>query len=97
MDSQGNYKISTVSGGAPAPLPGHDWTKTPALKQGFNEKNTLQVVMTNNRFLFYANGVFLTQVTDTTFNAAGDIGFLATTQGTNANVVYSNLKVYPLS
>jgi len=97
VDSQGNYKISTVSGGTPTPLLGHDWTKTSALKQGFNVKNTLQVIMSNNSFLFYANGIFLTQVTDATFNAAGDIGFLATTQDTNANVVYSNLKVYPLS
>ena len=96
-DSQGNYKISTVSSGSPTALPGHDWTKTPALKQGFNVKNTLQVIMTDNSFLFYANGIFLTQVTDTTFSTAGDIGFLGTIQDTKANVVYSNLKVYPRS
>ncbi len=97
VDSQGNYKISTISGGSPTALPGHDWTKTSALKQGYNVKNTLQVIMTGNTFLFYANGIFLTQVTDTTFSAAGDIGFLGTTQDTKADVVYSNLKVYPRS
>ncbi len=69
--------------------------KTSALKQGYNVKNTLQVIMADNNFLFYANGIFLTQVTDATFSAAGDIGFLGTTQDTKADVVYSNLRVYP--
>lgn len=94
-DSQGHYKISMMSSGNPTPLPGHDWTQTPALKQGYNVKNTLQVIMSDNTFLFYANGIFLTQVTDSTFSDAGDIGFLATTQGSDANIVYSNLKVFP--
>jgi len=97
IDSQGNYKISTISSGAVTALAGHDWTKTSALKQGFNVKNTLQVIMTDNTFLFYANGIFLTQATDTTFSAAGDIGFLATATSINADVVYSNLAVYPRS
>ncbi|MFL5586208.1 MAG: serine/threonine protein kinase [Ktedonobacteraceae bacterium] len=97
VDSQGNYKISTISGGSPTALPGHDWTKTSALKQGYNVKNTLQVIMTDKSFLFYANGIYLTQVTDTTFSAAGDIGFLGTATSTNADVVYSNLTVYPRS
>ena len=58
-------------------------------------KNILQVIVRNDTFLFYANGMFLTEVKDTTYTD-GDIGFLAstTTVGTKANVVYSNLKVY---
>jgi len=96
-DSKGNYKISTVSGTTITPLAGHDWTATTALKQGYNVKNTLQVIVQNGTFLFYSNGTFLTQVTDTTYVAAGDIGLLATTTDAAADVVYSNLKVYPLS
>lgn len=95
VDSQGNYKLSTISSGAVTPLAGHDWTKTSALSQGLNVKNTLQVIMNGNTFLFYANGIFLAQVTDTTFGAAGDIGFLATATTTNADIVYNNLAVYP--
>jgi hypothetical protein len=67
------------------------------LKQGNNVKNTLQVIMSGNTFLFYANGTFLTQATDTTFSSNGEIAFLATTAGSNADIVYSNLKVYPRS
>ena len=97
VDSQGNYKISTVSGGTPTPIQSHDWTATTALKQGYNVKNTLQVIVRGNTFLFYANGTFLTQVTDTTYPAEGDIALLATTSGAKADIVYSNLNVYPTS
>ena len=67
-----------------------------SLKQGNNVKNTLLVIVRGNTFLFYANGTFLTQVTDATYSAAGTVAFLATTTDTPADVVYSNLKVYPL-
>ncbi|MGI9057295.1 MAG: serine/threonine protein kinase [Ktedonobacteraceae bacterium] len=97
VDSQGNYKISTVSGTSTTVLQGHDWTATAALKQGTNVKNTLQVIVQGTTFLFYANGTFLTQATDATFTSAGDIALLATTNGTKADIVYSNLKVYPLA
>jgi hypothetical protein len=60
-------------------------------------KNTLQVIVHDDTFLFYANGTFLTQVMDTTYVTEGDIGFLATATTTSADVVYSNLKVYSLS
>ena len=99
VDSQGNYKISTVTGGSPTAIPGHDWTATSALKQGYNVKNTLLVIVRGSTFLFYINGTFLTQVTDTTYTAAGNIALLATTTATSgkADVVYSNLNVYPSS
>lgn len=99
VDSQGNYKISTVAGGTPTVIQGHDWAATTALKQGYNVKNTLQVIVRDNTFLFYANGTFLTQVTDTTYATEGDIAFLATTTATSgkADIVYSNLNVYPTS
>jgi len=95
VDSKGNYKISVMSYTTVTALPGHDWTQSASLKQG--AKNTLLVIVRGNTFLFYANGAFLTQVTDATYSAAGDIAFLATTTDTPADVVYSNLKVYPQS
>ncbi|GAC1383091.1 MAG: hypothetical protein NVS4B7_04840 [Ktedonobacteraceae bacterium] len=96
VDSQGNYKISTVTGSATTALPDHDWTLSSALKTGNNVKNTLQVIMRDNTFLFYVNGIFLTQMTDTTYSSDGQIGFLATTETTKADIVYSNVKIYPL-
>ncbi len=93
VDNKGNYKISVMSYTTVTALPGHDWTPSASLKQGV--KNTLLVIVRGNTFLFYANSAFLTQVTDATYSAAGDIAFLATTTDTPADVVYSNLKVYP--
>jgi hypothetical protein len=95
VDSKGNYKISTMSYTTINALPGHNWTSSASLKQGNAVKNTLLVIVRDNTFLFYANGAFLTQVTDSTYSAEGDIAFLATTSDTPADIVYSNLKVYP--
>jgi serine/threonine protein kinase len=98
IDSQGYYKISWTAGTTSInTLSGHGWTATSALKPGNNVKNTLQVIMRKNTFLFYINGTFLTSATDSTYNSAGQVGFLATTQTSKADIVYSNLYVYPLS
>jgi eukaryotic-like serine/threonine-protein kinase len=95
VDSKGNYKISIMSYTTVTALQGHDWTLSSSLRQGAKASNTLLVIVRGNTFLFYANGTFLTQVTDTTYTAAGTIAFLATTSDTAADIVYSNLKVYP--
>ena len=93
IDSQGDYRISGFNGSV---QPLHDWTSSSALKQGNNVTNTLLAVAQGGKLLFYANGVFLTEVDDSTYTS-GVIAFLATTTDTNADVVYSNLKVYQLS
>jgi len=95
IDSKGNYKISVMDYTTVTALPGHNWTPSASLKRGYNVKNTLVVIMRGNTFLFYANGAFLTQVTDATYSAQGTVAFLATTTDTPADIVYSNLKVYP--
>jgi eukaryotic-like serine/threonine-protein kinase len=92
INSQGEYKISGFNGSR---QPLHDWTASSALKQGNNVTNTLLAVAQGGKLLFYANGVFLTEVDDSTYTS-GVIAFLATTTDTNADVVYSNLKVYQL-
>ena len=97
VDTQGQYKISLVVGSVANALSGHDWTATSALKTGNNVKNTLQVIMRDNTFLFYINGTFLTSATDSTYSSAGLVGFLATIQISKADIVYSDLKIYSLS
>jgi len=92
IDSQGDYRISGFNGSV---QPLHDWTSSSALKQGNNVTNTLLAVAQGGKLLFYANGVFLTEVDDTTYTS-GVIAFLATATDTNADVVYTNLKVYQL-
>ena len=93
IDSQGDYRISSFSSN---PQPLHDWTASSALKKGNAVTNTLLVVAQGGKLLFYANGVFLTEVDDPTYTS-GVIAFLASTTDTNADVVYTNLKVYQLS
>ncbi len=99
IDSAGQYRISRVSVGIGVPILTRmtDWTPSPVLRQGSNASNTLQVIAQGSNLSFYANGVFLVQLTDTTYSS-GVIAFYATTHGTTpADVVYSNLRVYPLS
>ena len=75
-----------------------NWTTSPALKQGPAASNTLQVIARGVTLLFYVNGVFLVPPeTDSTYSS-GDIAFYATSDGqTTADVVYSNINVYPIS
>jgi serine/threonine protein kinase len=75
-----------------------NWTTSPALKQGPAASNTLQVIARGVTLLFYVNGVFLgPPETDSTYSS-GDIAFYATSDGqTTADVVYSNLNVYPIA
>ncbi|MFL5663182.1 MAG: family 16 glycoside hydrolase, partial [Ktedonobacteraceae bacterium] len=95
VDSKGNYKISVVTSGSASAL--QPWTSTTALKTGYKVTNTLQVIMQDNMFLYYINGIYLVKITDTTYPKEGEIGFLATSSDTNADVVYTNMKVYPHS
>jgi serine/threonine protein kinase len=98
IDSAGKYRIS-VSGNysRDSITPLKDWTFSTALQQGYTASNTLQVITQGSDLMFYANGVFLVQLTDTTYTS-GVVAFLATSNGTvTADVVYSNLKVFQMS
>lgn len=97
IDTNGDYKISK-SKDFTNPLDQQtlqDWTASSALKTG-TATNKLEVIMNGGVFLLYANGVYLTEIQDTTYSSAGTIAFMANDQGTDADVVYNNLNVYPL-
>jgi serine/threonine protein kinase len=96
IDTQSNYKISREQGTAITAL--QDWSKNTALQQGYNVKNTLQLIARGNTLQFYANGSFLGQIQND-YYTNGAIALLATStaEGSDADVVYSNLKVYALS
>jgi serine/threonine protein kinase len=97
INSTGKYRISTSERFNASLTPLSDWTLSSALKQGNAATNTLQVIAQGSNLMFYANGVFLVQLTDTTYTS-GVVAFLASSNGTiPADTVYSNLKVYPLS
>jgi len=95
INANGQYRISmskNFSTGTPKFL--RNWTDTPALKAG--TKNTLQVIARDTALLFYINGVFLAPAIQDQTYTSGSIALLATSdKGERANVVYSNLSVYP--
>jgi serine/threonine protein kinase len=96
IDSEGHYKISREQGSTVEPL--KNWSVASALHTGYRVSNLLELIARGNTFLFYANGQFLAQVQNS-YYTSGNIGFLATSlSGENdAEVVYSNLKVYNLA
>ncbi len=98
INTAGKYRIALFSQRITATItPLKNWTPTPALRQGSAASNTLQVIAQGSNLSFYVNGVFLVQLTDPTYSS-GVIAFFATTDGTTAaDVVYSNLRVFPLS
>ncbi len=96
IDSQGHYKISREQGTTITPL--KNWDASPALRTGYHVTNLLQLIVRDSTFMFYINGKYLTQVQDSYYSQAGEIGFLATSTsgGSDAEVVYSNLKIYKI-
>jgi len=97
VDSTGKYKISSSQDFTLNFTVLQNWKASSALKTGNQATNTLQVIARGSSLSFYANGVFLVKLTDTTFTTAGVVAFLASSEGTQTEVVYSNLKIYPLS
>jgi serine/threonine protein kinase len=96
IDSQGHYKISREQGTSITAL--KDWGPSPALHTGYHVTNLLQLIARGSTFMFYVNGKYLTEVQNDYYSQPGEVGFLATSTsgGSDAEVVYSNLKVYAL-
>ena len=94
VDNTGKYRIlssGNYSFGGPTIL--KDWTASSALHAG-RASNTLQLIARGSDLFFYANGAFLTHLTDTDYTS-GQIAFLARSDGTTSTeVVYTNLSVY---
>ncbi len=93
IDSKGHYKFSIFAGGIV-----QDWTLSPALKTGYNVTNTIAVIMNGNSFALYANGAYLTTLTDSGNQfTSGNVALFASAANADTEVVYSNLGVYPSS
>ncbi len=98
ITTTGKYRISLFSQRISAAItPLKNWTFSAALRQGYAASNTLQVIAQESNLSLYANGVLLVQLADSTYTT-GLIAFFATTDGIKqADVVYGNLKVYPMA
>ncbi len=94
----GTYRISLFSQRISTTItPLKNWTFSPALRHGYATSNTLQVIAQGSSLSLYANGVFLVQLADSTYTS-GVVAFFATTDGIKqADIVYGNLRVYPIA
>jgi serine/threonine protein kinase len=87
--SSGNYSVGSV-------MTLKNWVNSSALHKS-GEANILQLIMRVNGLSFYANGVFLTHLSDSGFSS-GQVAFLARSNGsTPADIIYSHLNIYRLS
>ncbi len=97
VDATGRYRVQSsgnYSFGTPTTL--QNWTNTTALNKG-GTANLLQLLMRGSNLSFYANGIFLTQLSDTGF-ASGQVAFLARSDGsTPTDVVYTDLNIYHIA
>ncbi len=97
INSAGMYRISTSQRFNVSLTPLQNWTVSSALLRGNTASNMLQVIARGSSLFFYANGVYLTRLTDANYTL-GVIAFLAASDGRiRTEVVYSNLRVYALS
>jgi hypothetical protein len=98
VDSTGKYRIVASDNYSLSNLTIlQNWTTSGALHTG-SASNTLQLIMRGTDLSFYANNAFLIHLTDSSYTSAGQIGFLASSDGTTqADVAYSNLSVYPVT
>jgi hypothetical protein len=98
LDSQGNYTIARSKNFSTDNVPVKKGMISSGFKAGYNAKNTLQIIANGSSLSFYVNGVFLDQEQDTTF-ASGTIAFFASSadNGTDADIAYSNIRVFTIS
>jgi eukaryotic-like serine/threonine-protein kinase len=95
--SLGAYKISLFDCGTCKVL--QDWIASPSIRHGHNI-NTLQVIVNNNVFKFYINGIFLKEFPNSTVTSmytTGSLGFACYDSNDAGEAIFSNLNVYPAS
>jgi hypothetical protein len=94
ISSDGYYSVDLMRTGEWVTLVG--WEASDAIDQGVGAVNRLRVVCDGNRFTFYVNDTFLTEVTDSAFSA-GNVGLAIGAFDESGVVVhFDNLKVYAL-
>lgn len=92
VGSDGRFRVLSSDNYNNPPVALQGWTTSNALLKG-NQANLLQLIMRGNTLAFYANGVFLAQLTASNFSN-GLVAFLASSDGsTSTEVVYSDLKI----
>jgi hypothetical protein len=91
LSSDGYYQIAKLQNNSWAYV--SDWAKSSAIKTG-NATNLIKIVCNGDKQSLYANGVKLTDYSDSSF-AYGQLGLYAGTQSEgNVTIGFDNLKVW---
>jgi hypothetical protein len=94
ISSDGYYSVDMMQAGEWVGLV--DWVESDAINQGIGATNHLRVVCDRDQFSFYANGTYLTGVSDATFGS-GNIGLaVGTFDEPGAVIRFDSLRVYSL-
>jgi hypothetical protein len=94
ISADGYYSVDMMQAGEWVGLV--DWVESEVINQGIGATNHLKVVCDRNQFSLYVNGIYLTGVSDATFDS-GNIGLAAGTFDEPGVVVtFDNLRVYGL-
>ena len=93
LSSDGYYQVAKLQNNSWAYV--SDWAKSSAIKTG-NATNLIKVVCNGDKQSFYANGVKLTDYSDSSF-AYGQLGLYTGTQSEgNVTIGFDNLKVWEI-
>jgi hypothetical protein len=93
LSSDGYYQVDKLQNDSWAYV--SDWAKSSAIKTG-NAMNLIKVVCNGDKLSFYANGVKLTDYSDSSF-AYGHLGLYTGTQSEgNVTIGFDNLKVWAI-
>ncbi|GHO52362.1 protein kinase domain-containing protein [Ktedonobacter robiniae] len=90
----GHYKISSSGNFSTGSTPLKEDTITTGFHTGPGVKNTLQIIAHGTTLSFYVNNTFVASLSNADHPDQGVIAFLANAQKEDADVVYSNLKVF---
>jgi hypothetical protein len=91
ISGDGHYGIATLNRTMHFIL---EWRQSDAIHQG-RATNTIRAVCVDNYFAVYANGTFLGDVTDDTFEREGQTGLIAGVDGNaEIDITFDNLSVY---
>jgi hypothetical protein len=94
VDCDGRYRLSTVAGGALAPL--KDWTKSDAIRSLGGAVNELSVLAVGGSLEIFANGESLVEVSDATY-AEGGFGLYAGSGVSQTYIViFDDLRIWEL-
>ncbi|GHO57453.1 hypothetical protein [Ktedonobacter robiniae] len=93
IGQDGSYKIMKRNGDHSSYIGQNAYDSS--IETGYNQKNVVMIIAQGSQLYFYANGQFLTSITDSDYTK-GALGLAAFEQELITDVSYSNIKIWNL-